>query len=222
MTATRAVAALLGLLALGCGGAGTRTDGGSRDAGESGADANGGLCTDFQACGGDLVGTWTIDPRCAPPASIGSSECAGQVFDASRVIPQATWMFAANGSLTLTISTAGTLTVRTPDACLVQATGAPVQCTSDGAGASYAGRVTFEGAKTGVATCVETTGTCTCSVPIVAAPATDDATYSVANATITLVGTAVSYVYCVSGTTLKLRPSTDGGGPGVAVYTRGP
>lgn len=205
----------LALLALGCGGssgsgqsggAGTSGAAGTSAAGTSGA-AGAPCTTGYQPCGGDVVGTWAIDHSCEPPGQVQSANsCMGETFDFTKVLSQESWTFAADRSLTLTLAASGPATIVVPDRCL-QAMTPPLTCADDSIGAADVQHTTFPGGKLTSPSCNDAAGVCTCTLSVVAAPASSSGTYATAGSTLTVSAgnSSLSFDYCATETTLKLR-----------------
>ena len=226
---------MLAFVTLGCaggagsaGGAGAPDSGagagGTADTGASGATgsagAGGASCsTQFTACGGSLVGSWSADEKCQTPGLIEfQGNCAGETGDLTKVLSQDGWMFAANDSFTYTLSASGPAVVVLPDECL-QMESPPLSCTDASAGATYQHRIDFPGGTPGALHCQDANGTCTCALSIAAAPMNLSGTYTTTGATLTISpaqGTIV-FDYCVAGTTLKLRVHNADGSLGVTL-----
>jgi hypothetical protein len=226
------------LLALGCGDASTNRDaGGSSGEGGGGSDASGaagasgamgdgaagaGFCADFQPCGGNLVGTWQADERCSSAqlemAGVG---CQGEVWDASGLTQTPLLVFRADGTMTFSSSVSGSVTMTTPNSCLVVA-GTPLACTDASAGKMYK-QISYPGGKVDSTTCAPTTdGLCKCTYVLVAAPISASGTFTVTGTQLeTFLGSEADD-FCVAGTTLKLldtNPSVTPA-PKVQVYAK--
>jgi hypothetical protein len=185
------VPSLLGcsLLALGCG-------------------SKGAACSaTFTPCGGDLVGTWTVESTCnvaAPPmqcpgvtVTISPNESGTLTFNADETF-----------SMNLKIEETGTATV-------------PASCLTAGTSCSMLGGTTTAQGVTVKTTCTGTlTAGCTCSLGVTGTVALSG-TYATAGSDVSLTtgGTPTSPVsYCVSGSQLQLGSAVTGQ-PSNSTYT---
>jgi hypothetical protein len=102
----------------GCGsGANKNGSGGNGGGGGGAGGGDGGACSVPSACGGNLVGTWKIVSACG---SIESNACPpSQNISVETSWVQATYTFAADGTLTLTGSGTTTEVIRYPVGCLL-------------------------------------------------------------------------------------------------------
>jgi hypothetical protein len=226
------LALTLSLLGLGCGsGSGLGPDGGAGGLGPGAGGVSGGsggasgasgttgaagapCTTDFAPCGGAVLGTWVIDPRCEPSGQVQSANsCMGETLDFTRVLSQESWVFSADHSMTLTLSAAGPATIAIPDACLAART-PPVTCAD-----SVVGTISFPGGKAGAPSCHDAAGVCTCTLSVDAAPMSGNGTYETAGSTLTIaLGTSsLVFDYCATATTLKARVHNSDGGAGVVL-----
>jgi hypothetical protein len=213
-----AAATLCGALVItGCGGAADVPVDGST----GGAGATAAACSDFAACGGDIVGTWRTSAACAPPARISGSICQGDTFELGAVKNQMTWSFSADRSFTLGLSTTGAGKVTVPSPCVVSG-GATVACAD--VGAMYVERIRFVGASITSGPCQEAGGMCSCPLTFAADPAAMAAgTYALSGTSLTfMLGDDVGmFSYCVAGRTMKWQSASTGGLlPGVSVLDR--
>jgi hypothetical protein len=213
----------LALSAVACGGGATSSDaggaGGGNDGGAGSDGGDGGFCSAFFACGGDVVGTWRVDPLCVPAMKVQSGGCQDEEFDLTQIVSDATWTFRADLTMTLTLTAAGAATVRAPAACLVSG-GAPVACAD--AGAMLSGRIAIVGSKATTATCQSAGTVCTCAIPFVAAPVQGTGTYSTAGTTLTftLGASTLTADYCASPSVFKERTTDALGQVHVGVYDK--
>ncbi len=230
-SARRAELCLLGGLSvvlLGCGGATTISDGGQDVSGAGGAagisDASGAageggapdtdgaagadFCADFQPCGGNLVGTWQADPRCnSAQLEMAGVGCPGEVWDASGVTQTPLIAFRADGTMTFSSSVSGSVTMTTPNSCLVVA-GMPLACTDASAGTMYK-QISYAGGKVTSTTCAPTAdGLCKCTYVLVAAPISASGAYSVTGTQLKTFVSSELDDFCVTGSTLELLNTT--------------
>ncbi|HTA20285.1 MAG TPA: hypothetical protein VK989_13395, partial [Polyangia bacterium] len=220
MSRVRVIGLVGALLALGCSDASTTPDaGGSSGGSGSGSDASGaagasgtlgdgaagaGFCADFQPCGGNLVGTWQADERCnSAQLEMAGVGCQGEVWDASGLTQTPLLAFRADGTMTFSSSVSGSVTMTTPNSCLVVA-GTPLACTDASAGTMYK-QISYPGGKVDSTTCAPTAdGLCKCTYVLVAAPISASGAYSVTGTQLKTFVSSELDDFCVTGSTLKL------------------
>ncbi len=156
---------------------------------------DGARCGSFQACGGNIVGTWGIEESCASGRS--AADCPQSTVVYSSYNRTGTYQFSEGGELTMTERTRYSLHENVPSSCL-----------------NGASCVTFEsllasdvgtGGQTvdADATCRESGSSCSCDVT---ASITEmlTGTYELDGSTLTL-SNGVEYEYCVDGSELALK-----------------
>jgi len=181
------------------GGAGTTGSGGRGGAaGSTGSGGTGGQVScpfvagpscPFTACGGDLVGTWTVDSACHAPGGLEEVAllgCDDARISRSTIVASGTWTFGADMTYTRSVSQQETLEFTEPLSCDSSATACSNVSVRD-----YA------------ATCTGT-GCCSCTQVRPNRTSTDSGTYAVSGSTVTLTigGTRLPYQYCVGGNTV--------------------
>jgi hypothetical protein len=191
-------------LAGACGGGGALSaDGGGARTGGGGAGGagSGGACG-RAACGGDIVGTWTIAENCDPSAGTGmvSGFCPQAPANVTGVSETGTLTFDAGMTFVLVDRVMGTETILYLPECLAQ-TGAP---TCDDLNGIYAN---FVGPVFSAASCASASNGCLCTVVIDSA-LNQSGTYATSGSTLTLVPsgstTTAPVGYCVQGSTLTI------------------
>lgn len=148
------------------------------DAGDAG-----GECA-FTACGGDPVGTWTIQRIC--PASLTVPNCPVATLGPKNVTASGSFTFGADGTLSVNVTSTGTYEAAVPASCVLGS-----DC------ASIALSLTQMNAP--LATCSDDgTGGCTCSSPVTPTQ-TGSGPYTIVGST------AGNMYFCVENDSLKLR-----------------
>lgn len=185
---------------------------------EGGGDSSDlGSCGQLNGCGGDLVGTWTIDGACADDfiqlmgSAVDKPECNGLIVDTQT---------DATGTFTFTettMSTTATLSIDvtaryTPACAMAIANGAavdlPAVCSN--LDEQYAQMGTVSGAS-----CSIVGANCDCILSFEQSLSTSE-NYSVSGSTITYPGDPDPITFCVEGDKLKMGGRT---GPAALVLT---
>jgi hypothetical protein len=201
------VLALASLTSCGSDTGGASPDGGGT--GGAGADSggNGGTCKAVAACGGDLVGRWTITDNCVVANADLNSVCAGAT---------ATLVYSFNGGMTLnadltytqTGTSGGTVHYLLPSTCISGQTCAQVQANLSKPSSSGAGM----GLNLSSVVCSSSAGGgCGCDGVIASAPANETGTYTTANGILSTThdGKTDAAKYCVEGATMRQMPTDD-------------
>jgi hypothetical protein len=183
------------------------------------SDNNGAACSNAAGCGGDVVGTWTIQSTCVTP-SMPSMGCEGTTADTSGFKTTGSITFNADKTFTSNITFSGSVTTTLPASCLmrngVTATCAQVQETLQPSVTS--GDYTS-------ATCTATgNGGCACTLGLVPQTDTNSGSYSTSGSVLTEIdpdGSTDDNAYCVKGNTMTLSPTSSSGSSGSIVLTKG-
>ena len=186
------------------------SDGGGGSAGSSSSVAGsgaGGSCSSISACGGNVVGSWTVASSCLSlsgnmDVSILSLACPTVPVTGS-VSTSGTFVANANGTFTDNTRTTGSATFPLAASCLAVSS-VPVSCekTSD----------LFKVLGWTTSTCTDTNGQCKCSLTVDRPGGigyVSDLTVAQGNYTTsgnTLKADDLSYSYCASADSLKLTP----------------
>jgi len=220
MCALALVAMVVGAGGAGCsngggGGAGAGNLAGSSAAGATsmggsapgGGGSNPGACSSVTACGGDLVGSWTVSSSCLTLSGNMDISILGLGCPAvpvtGTVKTAGTFIANADGTYTDNTTTMGTATFPLAPACL-SISSVPRTCDR------LSDIFKVLGWKTSV--CVDTNGQCNCSVTVdrpygmgfVSDAAVAHGNYTTPNNTLTI--DDVSYAYCATSDTLTLTP----------------
>jgi hypothetical protein len=173
-------------------------------ANSAGAPNGGSTCPTVTACGGDLVGDWTIQQTCLTAATKAlEAICAGASFTIEKLTATGTSSFKADGSMVSSALISFTETVHFPASCYTEA-----DCTTYAASLSAAPTVTN-------AHCQYDVGTgCSCSANSTQL-SMSSGTYRVQGSNVTITDKASGKMgvdsFCVSGNTLSLyQASADG------------
>jgi hypothetical protein len=169
----------------------------------TGCGSSGATCSNTAACGGDIVGTWTITSSCvSASASMVQSACATATASSSNATINGNVTYNADGSYTSTATLNGSVRVDLPQSCL----------TTDGVTITCAQvNQAFQSNPTpGVSlSCTGTSG-CTCSETITNEMSSETGTYTTTAAGLLTEtptgGTASQTDYCVKGTTMTQSP----------------
>lgn len=168
----------------------------------TGCGSSGGTCGNTAACGGDIVGTWTITSSCvSASASMVDSSCPTAPGTSSNVTITGSITYNADGSYTSTSTIGGTVQVYLPQSCL---TSSGVTITCDQVNQAFQSDPT-----PGLTlNCTGSSG-CTCTETISDQSSTETGTYTTAAGVVTQTatgGTASETDYCVKGTTMTQSP----------------
>jgi hypothetical protein len=197
----------------GAGGKGGSSSGGRAGASTAGSGGSGGAlnCTSVTACGGNVVGSWTVVSSCLKLSGQMDVErlslgCASVPVNGS-LTTSGTFLANADGTYTDNTTTRGSATFPLAPACL-SVSSVPTTC-------DRADRI-FSAAGWDEATCTETNGTCNCSLSTVQeaglgqiAPfTTPSGNYTISGTTLTI--DQLSHAFCSEGNTLTLTPQASG------------
>jgi hypothetical protein len=162
-----------------------------------------GECVGAVACGGDLVGQWSITSDCIQSSSP-SGSCAGERLESSGLHVSGTFVFNADLTYTTNATISGTVTEVFPSACL---TYQGVTCAQLTASLQYSAQTGGVGGScaTGAG------GACDCTLQYPTQTSTQTGTYSTSGSTVTNTptgGSASTSSYCVQGSTLTISSTT--------------
>jgi hypothetical protein len=172
--------------------------------GGNGGGSGGGSCLQVQACGGSVVGTWTVRSSCESPLIVTAGiECPGTTLDESMLVTSGTLTYNVNMTYASSVTYSGSIKWTVS-----------VDCIGFTSCDQYVA-LKNQGQPSFMSTCTTVSGTmCDCT-GVYPAPyvATDSGTYSTSGNTITLTSSTLnpySQPYCVQGSELHLL--TAGGG----------
>ena len=179
-----AVAGFASGLLWGCGGNGGTT---------------GGTCGKVQPCGGNIVGTWTLDAACTSNAPVPGKVCATATAVSSNYQVSGTATFGADMTYSITEVVSGTIDVQVPASCLMS-NGATVTC------ADFVTSLEQQNPGESVS-CTASGGVCVCTFALSSRTVSENGTYSTAGTVFTETPagqTPKSVNYCVQGNTVHV------------------
>jgi hypothetical protein len=227
-------AVVCGAFGAGCGGGTgnktTGTGGMGGVGGTGGSTGTGGVngnCS-FTACGGNLVGTWTIQSICTPSPFASCPEPV--MVDRSGAV--ATYTFGSNGVFTYAASGTVIETISYRKDCLSSSADAGLSdlCTALQSAVQSSIASADGGAGSGITgfTCAVQNDRCVCTETFMNLMQNETGTYTTSGNQVTIMITSGGSTdggiptsdYCVSGSTLKLRSTSTSGSEVVATLTR--
>jgi hypothetical protein len=210
-TALLLLAVASGTTSLSCS-SGTTDDPTGKGGSGSGSGGSGGSCPNGTACGGNVVGSWTVSSSCLTLGGTLDISLAGldprscsNVKISGPMSVTGTWTANADGTYTDGTTTSGTVHVDLPAGCLM-ISGTTTTC--DGVSGPLSG-VGFDSVS-----CVSASGGgCSCTATIqhtggigwLTADPQKSGNYATAGNTLTADG-AATYGYCVSGSSMTWSP----------------
>jgi len=201
----------------GCGGgSGLVPDGGGSGAGGSGAGGSGGACGNTPACGGAIVGKWSVTSSCvsADAASMFSMNCPTETASASGVAIKGTVTYNADLTYATNTTTSGNIVVNVPASCSSPDAGT-VTCDQLTQALKGATAMMYQSIA-----CVGAGSGCSCTFVLVDHASTETGTYSTTPAGLLTKtatgGTPDESDYCVKGKTLTVSTHTGSGMAGQA------
>lgn len=151
-----------------------------------------GSCQNAPACGGDIVGSWSIASTClGVDVSSFTADCPSSTAYANGY--QITGMITYDADMTFTLMStmSGSVVARYPAACLTPADGVAVTCDQLGTALLATGKYAS-------VDCLANGTACDCTVGTTPQTFTATGTYSI-TAGVLLAGTADESDYCVKG-----------------------
>jgi hypothetical protein len=180
----------------------------------AGATNSGSTCPAITACGGDLVGDWTVQQLCLTTTTMDAvaQSCPGATFSLSPITATGTISFRADSTMSASAVVSLQEFVRFPASCYTEA-----ECTAYGAAASAATTITDSPCKYDVAT------GCSCTLTSTQ-PTMSSGSYQVQGNNVTITSSASSKPeldsFCVSGNTLSIFQVTASGTSSSMILTR--
>jgi hypothetical protein len=195
-------------LASGCSNAGN-------GAGSAGSSTVPSCTTPFTACGGNVVGTWSLSNACVSKfVNPGNMACPASTAQLSENV-SGTIEFNQDGTFVTNANSTLNETLTVPASCLVDA-GATESCQQL---QNAFNQPTDAGVPAAVASCTSASmGGCTCQLTDTLMGGGQKATYSTLGYRIGLGGAPPS-PYCVQGNTLTIQTESSNGMPGSASIT---
>jgi hypothetical protein len=189
----------IGMTLVGCG---------SSSSGSGSSADPGATCGKVAACGGNIVGTWSVAASCASPAAPMIPGCTTASVKDVSATASGTSTFNSDGTFTLDSTQSGMETLVIPNSCLSGAS-----CSSLSAilsvGLGDAGTT---------ASCTGSSSECDCTLGLPASTSKEMGNYTVSGNTLTTManGTTTSADYCVQGNELHVISTATGNSAGVA------
>jgi len=180
----------------------------------TGCGSSGGTCGNTAACGGSIVGTWTIASSCvSASASAVDSECPTATAHSSALTITGTITYNADGTYTSSSTLSGSFSVSLPSSCL---TSNGVTATCDQLNQAFQSSPT-----PGVTLHCTGSSSCSCTETIANQTSSETGTYTTTAAGLLTDtptgGTADQTDYCVKGTTMTQSPHAGSAMMGQAV-----
>jgi hypothetical protein len=182
----------------------------------SGSGGSGGdNCGKVAACGGNIVGTWTVATACAQstaPTSVTTGSCT-ETTQVGQISASGTATFNSDMTYTYSLSESASETVTVPMSCL---TVAGVTVTCDELQMDLGGAIKDDAGAT-TTTCTTSGTSCSCDVSVAGQAVTETGTYTISGDTVTTTsststGTTGGGQYCVQGNTLHILSAAMGSG----------
>jgi hypothetical protein len=187
-------------------GSGSRGEGNGSSSADTGDAAAGDDCGTVSACGGDIVGTWTIVAACSS-GSTSETGCPGLSSHLNSLTGRGTIAFNADMTYSASLDISESLTIVFPAACV------PASASCDDLAQSL---ITSTQAATVSGGCSPSNHGCACSVDLQVRPNDSMGTYSVSGSALTTTpsstGADISILgdgFCVRGSTLHLISGGD-------------
>jgi hypothetical protein len=168
-----------------------------------GCGSSGGTCSNTAACGGAVVGTWTITSSCvSESASMLDGQCPTATASGSNLTITGNITYNADGTYSSTTTASGSVNVNLPASCL---TTNGVTLTCEQLNQAFQSNPT-----PGVTLNCTGTSSCACTETLASQTSSEAGTYTTTAAgllTDTPTGGTVSQTdYCVKGTTMTQSP----------------
>jgi hypothetical protein len=169
----------------------------------------------FSACGGSVVGTWSLSKACVSKfVNPGNMACPSSTAQLGEDV-SGTIKFNEDGTFVTNANTTIRETLSIPSTCLVDG-GVTETCQQL---QNSLNQPTDAGAPPAVASCTSAAmGGCSCELSDTLMGGGQQATYSTLGTRIAL-GGAPPAQYCVQGNTLRLETAVSNGSPGSATIT---
>jgi hypothetical protein len=187
----------IGMTILGCG---------SSSGGGSGSDPAA-TCGKVAACGGSIVGTWTVAASCATAAAPSVPGCASASVKDVMVSASGSSTFKSDGTFTLNSTQSGSEVLVIPMSCLSSG-GATATCAQL---SGILGAALMGDAGT-TASCTTSGSECDCMIGLPSTTNMESGTYKVSGTTLTTMsgGTTTTADFCVQGNELHVISTSMG------------
>ena len=168
-----------------------------------GCGSSGGTCSNAAACGGSIVGTWTITSSCVSESgSMFDSQCPSATVRSSGLTITGSVTYNADGTYSSTSTLNGSLYVTLPPSCLTS-NGVTLTC-------DQLNQVVQSNPTPGLTLNCTGSSSCACTETIADQPSNATGTYTTTAAGLLTDtpsgGTADQTDYCVKGTTMTQSP----------------
>lgn len=168
-----------------------------------GCGSSGGTCANTAACGGAVVGTWTITSSCvSESASMLDSQCPTATASSSGLTITGSITYNADGTYASTSTVSGTIHVTLPPSCLTS-NGVTLTC-------NQINQLFQSNPTPGVTLNCTGSTSCDCRETLSAQTSSETGTYTTTAAGLLTDtptgGTASETDYCVKGTTMTQSP----------------
>jgi len=193
----------------GAGGAGSDTGGAGGSSGSGGESAS---CTSVTSCGGDLVGTWTVDASCLEVSGVldmsGFGLGCSQASVTGTLRVTGTWSANADGTYADNTITTGQEQIHLAAECL-SVSGTPVTCERLGGAMAALGysAVSCTDAASGGCSCLATVDQ-PGGIGLAPLYASTEGDFTTSGSELVITTDEQEYWYCVSGATLTLTPQS--------------
>ena len=176
-----------------------------------GGDGDGGKCSDFEACGGEVIGEWKIKKPCDLNAAVAGVDlefdlCPTATVDASGLTVSGMTTYGADKTFSSTYQLGGTVAVTLPRECLNIAGGITATCAQVQQGINMA--LAADPDTQGITVTCQGSSSCVCTAPVPSQPPeTESGTWSTSGTSLTTTsdGASETSQYCVSGKSLRIR-----------------
>jgi hypothetical protein len=164
-------------------------------------------CQNASACGGDIVGSWTITSTCinVPPQNEGTPDCPGITGRSDGFAAVGSVTYEPNGTYTSSGTLTGRVLVDYPTSCLTSAGITCAELSAALADPSVLGSATFS-----AAACAPSSNACTCTLTLAPQTTNETGTYSTSGGVLSetpdSTGVTDQTDYCVQGSTLTESP----------------
>ena len=169
----------------------------------SGCGSSGGTCSNTAACGGAIVGTWTITSSCVSESgSMFDSQCPSATVSSSGLTITGSGTYNADGTYSSTSTINGTIYVTLPPSCLTSS-GVTITC-------DQLNQVFQSNPTPGLTLNCTGSSSCSCTETVANQTSSETGTYTTTAAGLLTEtptgGTASQTDYCVKGTTMTQSP----------------
>jgi hypothetical protein len=167
-------------------------------------DNDGASCGEFAACGGDVVGSWSLQNFCGT-AKIDDDDCKGMTMEMNGVNFSGTVTFNADKTYTTDSMRSGYATMHMPSACL---TVQGIKITCEQVNMALMAQRNMDAPFSGITCSAEPAG-CACKVTFKPESSKETGKYSTSGTTLTTTsaaGDTETNDYCVAGSTLRMKP----------------